>query len=119
MTTAAGVPTTVTTTVTASQRWLARLAFIAALAAVLVLLIGGRSSVAVLSVGVLGLGLTLAGIWWFLSNRGVVRWVAAAVAIASPIVVIVLYTSRDLLWAVVLVVALAAAAAASARAALI
>jgi diacylglycerol kinase family enzyme len=105
--------------VTASQRWLARLAYVAAFAAVLVLVIGGRSSVAVLAVGVLGLGLTLAGVWWFLSNRGVVRWLSAALAVASPIVVIVLYVSRNLLWAVVLVVVLAAAAVAAARAALV
>jgi diacylglycerol kinase family enzyme len=105
--------------VTASQRWLARLAYVAAFAAVLVLVIGGRSSVAVLAVGLLGLGLTLAGVWWFLSNRGVVRWLSAALAVASPIVVIVLYVSRNLLWAVVLVVVLAAAAVAAARAALV
>ena len=106
-------------TVTASQRWLARLAYLAALAAVLVLVIGGRASVAVLTVGVLGLGLTLAGVWWFLSNRGIVRWLSAAMAVASPIVVIVLYVSRHLLWAVVLFALLAAAAVAAARAALV
>jgi len=106
-------------TVTASQRWLARLAYIAAFAAVLVLVIGGRSSLAVLTVGVLGLGLTLAGIWWFLSRHGAVRWLSAALAVASPIVVAVLYISRGLLWAVVLVAVLAVASAASARAALV
>ena len=105
--------------VTASQRWLARLAYVAAAAAVLVLVIGGRASLAVLTVGVLGLGLTLAGVWWFLSNRGVLRWLSAALAVASPIVVVVLYVSRHLLWAVVLVALLAATAVAAARAALV
>lgn len=110
-----GVPATVT----APQRWLARLAYVAALAAVLLLLLGGRSSLAVLAVGVLGLMFTLAGVWWFLSRRGLVRWLAAVLAVASPTVVIVLYISRNLLWAVVLVVLLAATSAASARAALV
>ena len=105
--------------VTAAQRWLARLAYVAASAAVLVLVIGGRSSVSVLVVGVLGLGLALAGAWWFLSNRGPVRWLAAALALASPIVVVGLYVSRHLLWAIVLVALLAATAVAAARAALV
>jgi diacylglycerol kinase family enzyme len=106
-------------TVSVSQRWLARLAYIAAFAAVLVLLIGGRSKVAALSVGVLGLGLALAGVWLFLSKRGALRWLAAVVVVASPIAVIVLYISRDLLWAVLLVILLAATAVAAARAALL
>jgi diacylglycerol kinase family enzyme len=104
--------------VSASQHWLARLAFVSAFAAVVVLVIGGRSSVAVLTVGVLGLGLTLAGAWWFLSKRGVLRWLAAALAVASPLFVIWLYVSRNLLWAVALVLVLAAVAGAAARAAL-
>ena len=103
-------------TVTASERWLARFAFISAVAAVLLLVIGGRSSLAVLSVAVLGLMLTLAGVWWFLSRRGVLRWLSAVLAVASPTVVIVLYLSRNLLWAVVLVVVLAATSVAAARA---
>ena len=111
----AGVPMTVT----ASERWLARLAYVSAAAAVLLLVIGGRSSLAVLTVGVLGLMLTLAGAWWFLSRRGVLRWLSAVLAVASPTVVIVLYLSRNLLWAVVLVVVLAATSVAAARAALI
>jgi len=106
-------------TVTASERWLARLAYVSAAAAVLLLVIGGRSSLAVLTVGVLGLMLTLAGAWWFLSRRGVLRWLSAVLAVASPTVVIVLYLSRNLLWAVVLVVVLAATSVAAARAALI
>ncbi|MEO8518106.1 MAG: diacylglycerol kinase family protein [Dermatophilaceae bacterium] len=107
------------TSVTASQRWLARLAFVAALAAVVVLLVGGRKSVAVLTVGVLGLGLTLAGAWWFLSRRGVLRWLSAALALISPLVVIGLYISQDLLWAVALVLLLAATSVGAARAALV
>jgi diacylglycerol kinase family enzyme len=63
--------------------------------------------------------LTLAGVWWFLSHRGPVRWVSAVLVVASPIVVIVVYISRNLLWAVVLVVLLAATSVVAARAALI
>jgi diacylglycerol kinase family enzyme len=101
---------------------LARLALVAAAAAVLVPLaaIGLRASVAVVLVGVAGLGLTAAGVWWALANKGLVRWLAVAVAVVAPLVVLLLYTSRGLLWVVVvadglLVVAVAAGRAALAR----
>ncbi|MEO8140111.1 MAG: diacylglycerol kinase family protein [Gemmatimonadota bacterium] len=104
---------------TAAQRWLARLAYLAGSAAVLVLLIDGRSSVAVLIVGTVGIMLTLAGVWWFLGHRGLVRWLSAALAVGSPIVVIAVYVAHDLLWAVILVAVLAATSVAAARAALV
>jgi diacylglycerol kinase family enzyme len=55
----------------------------------------------------------------FLSNHGLVRWLAAAVAIAAPVSVVVLYISRQLLWAVLLVVLLGAISAAAGRAAIV
>jgi diacylglycerol kinase family enzyme len=104
--------------VTAAQRWLARLALLAALAAIVVLVIGGAKSVGVLVAGVVGLGLTFAGVWWFLSNRGLLRWVGAVVAVAAPVCVIVLYIAQHLVWAVLLVVVLNAVAVAAGRAAM-
>ena len=60
---------------TVAQRWLARLALVAAAAAVLVplLAIGFRASLAVTITGVVGLVLAAAGVWWALTNRGLVR----------------------------------------------
>ncbi len=104
--------------VTAAQRWLAWLSLLAALAAIAVLVVGGTKSVGVLICGVVGLALTLAGGWWFLSNRGLVRWIGAAVAIAAPVFVIVLYISRHVLWAVLLLVVLIAVSVAAGRAAM-
>src|SRR5215213_2635781 len=85
--------------VTVAQRWLARLAQVAAAAAVLVplLAIGFRASVAVTVTGVVGLALTAAGAWWALTNKGVVRWLAVALAVLAPLVVLVMYMSRGLL----------------------
>jgi diacylglycerol kinase family enzyme len=103
---------------TAAQRWLARLAYLAAFAAVLMLVIGGRSSVVVLAVGVIGMILMLAGVWWFLGHRGVVRWLSAVLAVGSPVVVIAAYISHRQLWAVILVAALAVTSVVAARAAL-
>jgi hypothetical protein len=64
--------------VTVVQRWLARLALVAAAAAVLVapLVAGVRQSVALVLVGLAGLALTAAGVWWALSHRGLVRRLA-------------------------------------------
>jgi diacylglycerol kinase family enzyme len=114
--TASGVATS--EAVTTPQRWLARLAILGALAAITVLIIGGTKSLGVLIAGLVGLAVTLAGGWWFLSKRGAIRWLAAAAAVCAPVFIIVFYLSRHLLWAVVLVVALAGVAAAAGRAAI-
>lgn len=103
---------------TTRERWLARLAFLAAAGAVVVLLAGGRGSLAVLAVGVLGLALTLAGGWWFLSRRGVVRWIGASLVVAAPVGVVAFYASHERLNDVIAVLILAAVAVIAARDAL-
>ena len=104
---------------TRGQRWLARLAFAAAIAAVVVLLLfGGLRSIAALLLGFAGLAVGCAAAWWFLAHRGIVRWLAAAVLVAAPVFVIVVYVVAGLLWEVALSVVLAAAAVAAGRAAL-
>jgi diacylglycerol kinase family enzyme len=66
----------------------------------------------------IGLALTLAGAWWALAHKGLVRWLAVAVAVVAPLVVLVLYTSRGLLWVVLVALGLLALAVAAGRAAL-
>ncbi len=105
--------------VTRSQRWLARLALAAALAAVVVLVVSGAlKSVTALLVGLAGLAVICAAAWWFLAHRGVVRWLAAVVLVAAPVAVIVVYIVAGLLWEIVLAAVLAVAAVAAGRAAL-
>ena len=104
---------------TQGQRWLARLAFAAAFAAVVVVLVSGAlRSLTVLLVGFAGLAIACAAAWWFLANRGIVRWLACAVLVAAPVTVIVVYAAAGLLWEIALSVLLAAAAVAAGRAAL-
>ena len=92
---------------TAVQRWLARLSFALAGAAIAVLLaFAGVKSLAMLAVGVAAAVVGLAAAYVFLSRRGVVRWLALAVFVLAPIAVIVVYAFKDLLW-----VALVSAAA--------
>jgi diacylglycerol kinase family enzyme len=105
---------------TVAQRWLARLALVAAAAAVLVppVVAGLRQSLALVLVGLAGLGLTLAAVWWALTNKGLVRGLAVALAVTAPLVVLVLYTSRGLLWVVLVALGLLALAVVAGRAAL-
>ena len=105
--------------VSRGQRWLARLAFAAAFAAVVVILLSGAlKSITALLVGFAGLAITCAAAWWFLSNRGIVRWLACVILVAAPVAVIVVYIVAGLLWEIALSVVLAAGAVAAGRAAL-
>ncbi len=103
----------------ASARWLARLAILSVLASAAMLVIGGRSSLAVLLAGLAAIACVAAGGWWFLSRRGPVRWLAAALVVVAPIAVLVFFLSRQLILSTVLTVALLLAAVAAARTALL
>jgi diacylglycerol kinase family enzyme len=105
---------------TVAQRWLARLALVAAAAAVLVapVVAGLRQSIALVLVGLVGLALTLAGAWWALTNKGLVRGLAIALAVVAPLTVLVLYRRERLLWVALLAFALLGMAVAAGRAAL-
>ena len=92
---------------TRSQRWLARLSFLLAGAAIVILVVfAGLKSVAMLAVGLAAAAVSLAAAFFFLSRRGIWRWLSLAVFVLAPIAVIVVYAFRDLLW-----VAIASAAA--------
>jgi diacylglycerol kinase family enzyme len=90
------------TVVPAGRRWLARLAFLAAAgaAALLLTVAGVRASIALLLSAAAGMVLMAAGAWWFLSHRGVARWTAAAVVVAAPVTVAILYAWASLFWVV-------------------
>jgi diacylglycerol kinase family enzyme len=105
---------------TLAQRWLARLALVAAAAAVLVplLVAGFRQSVALVLVGLVGMGLTAAGLWWALTHKGLVRGLAIALAVSAPVTILVLYIMASLTWVVVLAFALLGVAVVAGRAAL-
>ncbi len=92
---------------TPAQRWLARLSFaLAGLAIVILLVFAGLKSLAMLGVGLAAAVVGLAAAYFFLSRRGVWRWVSLAIFVAAPITVILAYAFRDLLW----IAALSAAA---------
>jgi diacylglycerol kinase family enzyme len=103
-----------------AQRWLARLSLVAAGAAVVVPLVavGFKASLAVTVTGVVGLAVALVGVWWALTNRGLVRGLAIALAVAAPLTVLVLYRRERLLWVVLVALGLLVLAVAAGRAAL-
>ncbi|WP_329482613.1 diacylglycerol kinase family protein [Kribbella sp. NBC_01484] len=70
------------------------------------------------ALSVVGVIAVLAGGYWFLANRGVLRWLALGLVIAAPVLIVVAFVSNQLLWVAVVALALMVAAAATARAAL-
>ncbi len=104
-----------------AQRWLARLAFLTAAAATVLVLAqaGLRGSIGLLLVGAAGMAVALAGAWWFLTHRGLVRKLAAVVVFLAPLTVAVLYVRANLLWVVVVFAVLWLAALAAGRRALV
>jgi len=102
------------------QRWLARLAFLAAAAAAVLVLAeaGVRGSLGLLLVGAGGMAVALAGAWWFLTHSGMVRWLAGALLILAPVTVAVLFARARLVWVVVVFALLWMVAIAAGRRAL-
>ena len=81
-----------------NKRWLARLSLVLMLAAAVVLIaFAGLRSLALVGIGVLGVCLVLAGGYWFLANRGVLRLLALILVILTPIAILVLYGWKHLI----------------------
>jgi len=101
------------------RRWLARSAFVLLLGAAAVMIgFAGLGSVAMVAVGAVGACLLVAGAYWFLAHRGLLRWLAFAVVIVAPIAVLVVFAVHHLVWVGLVSVVLFAAAIAVARLAL-
>ncbi|MET9800275.1 diacylglycerol kinase family protein [Streptomyces sp. NPDC006368] len=90
-----------------AQRWAARASLSAlALAVLLPLVYGGVGSVVLLLVGVMGMAVSAAALWWALTRRGAARVAAAVLAAAAPAAVVGLFAAAGVLWTVVLSLAL-------------
>ena len=83
---------------TRSQRWLARLSLLlACLAIVIVIVLAGVNSIAMLLVGLAGAVVSVTSAYFFLSRRGMVRWLSLGLFVLAPIAVLVVYAFTDLL----------------------
>ncbi|HEX8861537.1 MAG TPA: diacylglycerol kinase family protein [Actinomycetes bacterium] len=102
-----------------AERWLARLSLAAVAAAVLVMLgVAGAKSLVLVAAAVGALILIAAGGWWALTHRGVLRWLAVALVVLVPAVLLSLYVLAQLTWLVLLTLGLCAVAVVAGRAAL-
>ena len=88
---------------TRSKRWLARLSLLlACLAVVIIVVFAGLKSIAMLAVGLAGAVVSLTAAYFFLSRRGVLRWLSAGLFVLAPIAVLVVYAAKNLLLVAVL-----------------
>jgi diacylglycerol kinase family enzyme len=102
-----------------AQHWLARLSFLfVGLAVVFVAVFAELKSLTMLAVGLVGAAVSLAAAFFFLSRRGVWRWLSLAVFVLTPIAVIVVFAFRNLLWVAVVAAAIWLLASTTARLAL-
>ena len=104
---------------TPAQRWLARLSFVlAGLAIVILVIFAGLKSLAMVAVGLAAAVAGLAAAYVFLSRRGILRWLSLAIFAVAPVAVIVIYAFADLLWVALLSAAVWLLASLTARLAL-
>jgi diacylglycerol kinase family enzyme len=102
-----------------SQVWLARLSLVLACLPVVVLgVFAGLRSIAMLAVGLVGAAVSLVAAFFFLSQRGLRRWVSLAVCILAPVAVLVVFAVSSLLWVAAVAAAIWLLAGVTARAAL-
>jgi diacylglycerol kinase family enzyme len=86
-----------------AQRWLARLSFLlVGLAIATPLVFAGLRSIVMAGIGLAAAALSLAAAYWFLSHRGVMRWLGLMVFALSPLAVIAVYAFAALLWVAIL-----------------
>jgi diacylglycerol kinase family enzyme len=84
---------------TPAQRWLARLSFVlAGLAIVILVLFAELKSLAMFAVGLVAAVVSVTAAFFFLSRRGVVRWLSLGLLVLVPIAVIVVFAVGGVLW---------------------
>ena len=104
---------------TPAQRWLARLSFVlAGLAIVILVFFAGLKSLAMFGVGVVGAVVSVAAAYFVLSRRGIMRWLSLGVLVLVPIAVIVIFAIGNVLWVAIVSAAVWLLAGLTARQAL-
>jgi diacylglycerol kinase family enzyme len=102
-----------------SRRWWARgsLALVAA-ALLLLLAFAGDGGLWLVLFTAVAAAVVVASLFWFLLHRGPVRWLAVALAVATPVTLLAVFVANGLLWVAVLGAVLLVAGVAAAHTAL-
>jgi diacylglycerol kinase family enzyme len=102
-----------------ARRWWARASLgLAVLSAGVLLVFADRRSVWLVLLTAAAVVVVVAAGFWFLQQRGALRWVALAIAVGAPLAVLVVFVAQRLLWVAVLAVVLLAGSLFAARTAL-
>ena len=102
-----------------ARRWWARASFaLVASAFVLLLSFAGQGGLWLVLLTAATVAVVVAGVFWFLLQRGTLRWLALALAVAAPVVVLGVFAANRLLWVAVTAAGLLVAGIAAAHAAL-
>ena len=103
-------------------RWLARAAFVLMFASAAVLIAFParhvRGALATVAIGAVAACLIVAGGYWYLAHRGVLRQLALGLVVLVPIAVLVVFAWRHVIWVAVVSIVLLALAVGAARLAL-
>jgi diacylglycerol kinase family enzyme len=101
------------------RRWAARASLgLAVLVVVVLLAFAGRRGVWLVLLTVATVLVVLTAGYWFLLQRGLLRWLALALVLGAPVAVLVVFAANRLLWVALLAAGLIAAAVTAGRAAL-
>jgi diacylglycerol kinase family enzyme len=102
-----------------ARAWWARACLgLAVLAAVVLLVFAGRRGVWLVLLTAAAVVVVVAAGFWFLQQRGVLRWLALALVVGAPVAVLVVFVVERLLWVAVVAAVLLGAAVLAARTAL-
>ena len=105
--------------VPANRRWLARGAWAALVAAVVVIIADeGLTGLTLTVVALLGAAVVVVGGYWFIAKRGVLRWIGLVLALAAMVTVIVLYVRQGVVAVALVALVLLVVGGAAAHAAL-
>src|SRR3954466_11277455 len=102
-----------------TRRWWARASFgLAVLAVVVLLVFAGRRGVWLVLLTVAAVAVVVAAGFWFLQQRGALRWLAVVLAVGAPVAVLVIFVVERLLWVDVVAAVILGCAVLAARTAL-